>query len=71
MPKTVEYYPNGVREISHKKACHSCWDCSHCVDMIDVTHYLCTARRLSSKRNVNFPYDNTKCKEFKARDDKT
>lgn len=71
MPKTVEYYPNGTREWWHTSGCNSCWDCENCVNMVDPSHYMCKARGLNSHRNIKFPYDNTRCKEFKRRNDKT
>jgi hypothetical protein len=70
MPKTVEYHSKGIREVYSKPHCHSCWDCQHCADMVDVTQYFCRARGLSSLRDRNFPYDNTKCKEFREKDGK-
>lgn len=68
MPKMVEYHTNGVREIYSRKECHSCWDCQYCVNMADSSHYICRSRGINSHKSINFPYDNTKCKEFKHRD---
>lgn len=65
MPKTIEYHAKGIIEIYSKKDCHSCWDCMHCVNMVDASQYMCRARGLSNLRDRNFPYDNTKCEEFK------
>lgn len=66
MPKTVEYLSNGVREVYSKKECHSCWDCLNC--RATSNGYVCEARSLSTYRNSKFPFDNTKCKEFKSID---
>lgn len=71
MPKTIEYHPKGIREVYTKPGCRCCWDCKYCVNMADITHYICRARGLTSKRTPKFPYDNTKCKEFELRDDET
>lgn len=68
MPKIVEQYPQGIREVYSKTGCHSCWDCAYCINMADVTQYMCRSRGLSSLHTRNFPYDNTKCKEFMTRD---
>lgn len=65
MPKTIEYAQNGVREVYSRKDCHSCWECAHCIDMVDPTHYMCRAKSISSKNDWRFPFDNTKCEEFK------
>ena len=70
MPKTIEYCTNGVREIPVKKECHSCWDCKYLVNMVDPSQYMCRSRTLNNRYNKRFPYDNTRCKEFKARDEK-
>lgn len=66
MPKTVEYCNKGVREVYSKKGCNSCWNCKHC-DVSVYKGYVCLTRRLSTHININFPYDNTKCKEFEQR----
>lgn len=65
MPKTVEYCTNGIREVYSKKGCNSCWNCKHLVNMVDPSHYMCRSRALSSHHDRNFPYDNTKCEEYK------
>jgi hypothetical protein len=72
MPKTVEYHKHGIREISEKKGCHSCWDCVHCRETFDPTFYICNVgeKCLSSHTNRKFPFDNTKCKEFDSRHEK-
>ena len=67
MPKTIEYHTHGVRELYLRPGCHSCWDCKNCVDMTDPTHYMCRDRGLTSHRDRNFPYDNTRCRRFKDR----
>lgn len=69
MPKITEYRDNGVREVYIKKRCHSCWDCQYCINMVDPTQYMCKSKWLSSSRNRNFPYDNTKCEEFRLRNE--
>lgn len=57
MPKTVEFYGKGIREIYPKKGCHSCYDCLHL--HIDK-HCMRKHKEISGK----FPYDNTKCPDF-------
>jgi hypothetical protein len=69
--KSVEYHKHGIREIYSRNNCHSCWDCGYCVDMANPNQYMCRCRGLTSLKNKNFPYDNTKCEEFKQRNDET
>ena len=69
MAKTVEYTSKGTRTVTKKKGCHSCWDCEHCKATCDPSLYICIPRMTSSRHTWKFPFDNTKCQEFKARDD--
>jgi hypothetical protein len=70
MPKIIEYTYKGTRTVTKKKDCNSCWDCAHCHATCDPALYICVPRALSNRRNWKFPFDNTKCEEFKPRDGK-
>ena len=71
MPKTVEHYQNGVREVVHKKGCHSCWECKYCQIDSDISLFIvCTKQNVSNLSRANFPYDNTRCKEFEEYEQK-
>lgn len=71
MAKTVEYTDKRTRTVTKKKGCNSCWDCVHCITTCDPTLYVCIPRMTSSRHTWKFPFDNTKCKEFEARDGKS
>ena len=67
MPKTIEYFNHGIREVSHRKGCHSCLDCANCSSMFNAM--FCDVRQLTSLRNHKFPFDNTTCEEYKPKDE--
>ena len=68
MAKNKEYTERGVREFYSVKGCHSCMECEHCKLRVDEEKglvYKCDKFiGKTSKLDVRFPYDNTKCKQF-------
>lgn len=68
MPKNKEYTENGVREFYSVKGCNNCYDCQNLVSSQSQfsTVYNCKAKKgKTSIFDRRFPYDNTKCKDFK------
>lgn len=70
MSKNKEYTEKGVREFYSLKGCHSCMDCVHCLAQMSIvdkkTQYHCDIK--IGKNTIldrRFPYDNTKCEDFK------
>lgn len=66
--KRIQIQNNGIRQIQSKAGCNSCQDCKHCQCgeiSYDKWYYFCLVQHKSSIVDKNFPYDNTKCKEFK------
>ena len=66
--KRIQIQSNGVRTIQSKKGCNNCIDCVHCEaeKLGECTlYYICCVQHKNGLIDHNFPYDNTKCKEFK------
>lgn len=74
MSKRIEFFQNGIRKVQSKKDCHSCYDCIYLQDVydacIDGCLKMCFVAGKSEEYHKNFPYDNTKCKEWRNKDDK-
>jgi hypothetical protein len=62
--KRIQIQSNGIRTIHSKKGCHSCVDCEY------YSEGACAVKHRSSLFDRNFPYDNTKCEEFKDGNEK-
>lgn len=68
MPKNKEYTEKGAREFYSIKGCHSCFDCTHCLTDLDKENglsYHCAIKiGKTSRLDLRFPYDNTRCEDF-------
>lgn len=69
MAKNKEFMGTGWRQWQTIKGCHSCLECQHCnlhTDTKGGLVYKCD-KFIGKTSNIDkrFPYDNTRCKEFK------
>ena len=60
-----EINENGIREIHQRKGCNCCYVCAHLEYHGSPIGYKCSKMKKSHFHDPRFPYDNTKCKEFR------
>ena len=67
MSTIKEYSIKGVRDIRQVKGCNDCLSCRH-IAGTSFSKYACKVRGKSTLNDRKFPYDNTKCKEYRPKD---
>ena len=66
--KVKQIHFNGIREANYNPGFGHCMECVHLVTISGV--YRCAMRDKISISDTRFPYDNTKCEDFKNGNEK-